>query len=265
MSAVVIEGKLVHYEAIGRGHPTIFIHGWLGSWRYWMYTMEESSIGHRSYALDLWGFGDTDRGGAHYTLDDFVRQIEAFIEDLGMWRVSLVGHALGAAIAIRYASLFPQRVERIMAVSLPLWREQINHRAIVGGGGVWGLFGGYRWHEYEEIAGEVKKANPVAVSLSLDSLISHVENSSFGPETLSALYMPLLLVNGRKDPIIKPFAEAILDRSRYNTRLIEFEESRHFPMLEERNKFNRLLKDFLAAGEDLRSLELKEEWRRRTR
>jgi hypothetical protein len=36
-------------------------------------------------------------------------------------------------------------------------------------------------------------------------------------------------------------------------------------MLEERNKFNRLLKDFLDAGIDLESLTLKEEWQRRFR
>ena len=40
MSAIVIENGLVHYEVIGRGKPVIFLHGWLGSWRYWMGTME---------------------------------------------------------------------------------------------------------------------------------------------------------------------------------------------------------------------------------
>jgi hypothetical protein len=36
-------------------------------------------------------------------------------------------------------------------------------------------------------------------------------------------------------------------------------------MLEERTKFNRLLKSFLEVGDDLDSLELKEEWQRRMR
>jgi hypothetical protein len=36
-------------------------------------------------------------------------------------------------------------------------------------------------------------------------------------------------------------------------------------MLEEQNKFNRLLMEFLEVGEDLNSLELKEEWQRRLR
>jgi pimeloyl-ACP methyl ester carboxylesterase len=261
MSAVLIDGRLVHYEAVGRGKPIVFLHGWLGSWRYWMYTMEESSVGHRSYALDLWGFGDTDAADAQYGLDDFVAQAEAFVEDLGLWRVNLIGHALGAAVAIRFASLFPQRVERVMAVSLPLAGDQINRRALAGGsGGMLGLFGGYRWQEYEEIAGELKKTKPIAISASVDSV-----GAFDWQQTLSMLSMPVLLVNGRKDPIVRPLTEEMLNGSGRNTRLIEFEDSRHFPMLEERSKFNRLLKDFLAAGHDLRSLELREEWRRRTR
>ena len=61
MSAIVIKEGLVHYEVIGRGQPLIFIHGWLGSWRYWVPAMEQMSARHRTYALDLWGFGDSDK------------------------------------------------------------------------------------------------------------------------------------------------------------------------------------------------------------
>jgi hypothetical protein len=52
-----------------------------------------------------------------------------------------------------------------------------------------------------------------------------------------------------------------------NVHLVALEESRHFPMLDEAPKFNRLLSDFLSlkAGEDLANLGLKEEWKRRLR
>ncbi|HET9433568.1 MAG TPA: alpha/beta fold hydrolase, partial [Chitinophagaceae bacterium] len=60
MSALIIDGDVVHYEAFGRGKPVLFIHGWLGSWRYWVPTMQAISDKYRAYALDLWGFGDSD-------------------------------------------------------------------------------------------------------------------------------------------------------------------------------------------------------------
>ena len=259
MSAIVIDGKLVHYETTGRGPAVVFLHGWLGSWRYWMPTMEELAGSRRSYAFDFWGFGDSDRAGAEYHVDDFLRQLEGFLEDLGIWRFSLVGHALGAAVAVRFARLFPQRVERVMAVSLPLSRGVVNHKGLMGGGGMLGRLG-YRWQEHGEIAGEADKTDGQAIPRSVDSLAD-----CDIPEALSTLNMPVLLVYGRRDPFVRPLGEELLNPARYNTRLITFEEARHFPMLEERSKFNRLIKDFFDAGSDLRALELKEEWRRRTR
>jgi hypothetical protein len=48
---------------------------------------------------------------------------------------------------------------------------------------------------------------------------------------------------------------------------VVFEQSGHFPMLDEANKYNRLLNDFLAltSGVSPRQLQLKEEWKRRVR
>jgi pimeloyl-ACP methyl ester carboxylesterase len=59
MSAIFIDGQLAHYEVIGRGKPVLFLHGWVGSWRYWVPTMQTISSTNRTYALDLWGFGDS--------------------------------------------------------------------------------------------------------------------------------------------------------------------------------------------------------------
>ena len=145
-----------------------------------------------------------------------------------------------------------------MAVSLPLSKNAVNRRGLAGTVG-FGPFA-YRWQDYPELAAAVHQPEPLAVSASLDSMDGHdLEHS------LSMLSMPVLLVQGGKDPLVKPIADGLVDPSRYNTRLVQFEESRHFPMIEERSKFFRLMKDFFFAGDDLRSLELKAEWRRRTR
>ena len=74
-----------------------------------------------------------------------------------------------------------------------------------------------------------------------------------------------LAIYGEKDNVVDPTPVRALDGQRANVRSIGLAESRHFPMLEEANKFNRLLKDFLEVGDDLSVLELKEEWKRRTR
>ena len=85
MSAVVIDGGLVHYEAFGRGNPPVlFLHGWIGSWRYWMSTMEAISDKHRTYALDLWGFGDSDKSRPRYDIKDYIALIDNFADNMGI-------------------------------------------------------------------------------------------------------------------------------------------------------------------------------------
>ena len=38
MSALIIDNGRIHYEVIGRGEPVLLVHGWIGSWRYWVPT-----------------------------------------------------------------------------------------------------------------------------------------------------------------------------------------------------------------------------------
>ena len=80
MSAVTIENDLVHYEVLGRGRPVIFVHGWLGSWRYWVPTMQQLSVKYRTYALDLWGFGDSGKDVRRYEFKDQVLLLHEFME-----------------------------------------------------------------------------------------------------------------------------------------------------------------------------------------
>jgi pimeloyl-ACP methyl ester carboxylesterase len=84
---------------------------------------------------------------------------------------------------------------------------------------------------------------------------------------LASVQMPVLLIYGENDPLIRLSSSprGWLDDHKDNVRRIAFESSRHFPMLEEANKFNRLLREFLNVTGNLQTLELKEEWRRRVR
>ena len=112
MSAIIIEHDLVHYEAIGRGRPIVFIHGWVGSWRYWWSTMQAmAALQCRAYAFDLWGFGDSGKRRERYDFESYINLLGDFTEQLGLPSATLVGHSLGAAVALRYACEQPEWVE----------------------------------------------------------------------------------------------------------------------------------------------------------
>ena len=261
MSAIIIDDGLVHFEALGRGNPVIFLHGWLGSWRYWVPVMEELSVEYRAYAFDLWGFGDSDRRNGSYGVESYVQLLDGFIENLGMLHAPLpvVGHGLGAIVAVLWAARNPGRIDRIMAVGMPLVGAAINRRLTTSGAlGLFDKVFNTPPPDFEALRLETFKADEAAIIESVHSVMGLDMQRE-----LQRVDLPALLVYGERDNIVSPdigdaFAKSELVRS------IFLSESRHFPMLDERPRFNRLLRDFLIA-ESLESLSLKEEWRRQTR
>lgn len=123
MSAITIGNDLVHYEVLGRGKPVVFVHSWLGSWRYWIPTISQLGPKYRTYAVDLWGFGDSGKNRDHYHLEGQVALIRAFVEKMGIPKAVFVGHGLGAAILTHYAldPKYSDRVHKLMVISPPLF------------------------------------------------------------------------------------------------------------------------------------------------
>ncbi len=265
MSAVVIDGGLVHYEAFGRGKPVLFLHGWLGSWRYWMPTMEAISDKHRTYALDLWGFGDSDKSKPRYTVNDYVNLVYEFVNNMGIRNAPIIGHALGASVALEYAVTYPGSTKKVMAVSLPVTADCINRKLIdFANNSMMAKMMWWRQITYKEVQKETEKAGEGAIIQSIQSVAkidakTHLQTLSQHDDSI------LLAVYGEKDDVIDPAPTRDLNGTWLNIRQIGLTDSKHFPMLDDASKFNRLLKDFLDVENDLSALELKEEWRRRTR
>lgn len=262
MSALIVDDEVVHYEVLGRGRPLLFVHGWVGSWRYWIPTMQALSAEYRTYAIDLWGFGDSGKAAARYALDGQVALVQRFMDQLGILKAAFVGHGLGAAVVMRFARQFPDLADRAMGVSVPTAAGAISPRLTstpLPGLVEWLLGKG---PTVEPIGREAAKADPAAVEVTARA----VAESDVRAE-MAGLQRPYLVVYGEKDPLIAPPADGWLEGLNGNVHSLGLEDSRHFPMLEEAAKFNRLLADFLAlkSGESLLNLELKEEWRRRVR
>jgi len=262
MSVVTLESEIIHYEVLGRGRPLFFLHGWVGSWRYWVPTMQSASIQYRAYALDLWGYGDTAKRPGNYSLEAQAGLLDSFMETLGIAKIAIVGHGLGAVVGLAFALRFPQFVDRLLLSGLPLGPYSVNPRlrsAPIVELADW-LLG--RLPYTDAARTEAPKADSQAIVASLDGL------QNFNTlEIAQRLALPCLLVYGQNDPAVQAPTAEILDGLPEQSHTILFEQSGHFPMLEEASKFNRLLGDFLtlASGESPRQLQVKEEWKRRIR
>ena len=123
MSAITVDGELVHYEKLGRsGRPVILVHGWLGSWRYWIPVMQNIHMRYRVYALDLFGYGDSGKNPTKYTLQQQVDMLEEFMDQLAIKKAAFIGHGLGAMVLAEFAFRHQtDRVPRAMLISTPLF------------------------------------------------------------------------------------------------------------------------------------------------
>lgn len=263
MSVVILQDEIVHYEVLGRGKPLIFLHGWVGSWRYWIPTMQSASISCRTYALDMWGFGDSAKANNFYALDHQVNLIDLFTQEMGIGKIALIGHGLGAIIALLYTQRYPKFVDRVMAIGLPNGQHAISPRLLTAPPAELAEWLLSRLPESEAARLEAPKADPKAIQNSVANLQS-IDVSRLAHD----LNTPCLLVYGQNDPAV--VSDTLADPTATlpeHIHQIIFEQSGHFPMLDEPSKFHRLLADFLSlsSGISPRQLQLKEEWKRRVR
>ncbi len=259
MSVILIEERITHYETLGRGKPLIFLHGWLGSWRYWMDCMEALSEQYRTHAFDLWGYGDSDKEAGRYDMDTYLGLLESFMDYMGISQAPLIAHSLGAVIAVHFAQKHPERIPKLALVSAPLAESGLNRSALIGNS-LLGRLQRKRQITHESVAQDVARTAPGAVEENLASL----KGFSLTP-LLHELDIPILAVYGRKDGLVDPSQVKTFERSNPKIRGVLMPDSGHFPMLDDTSRFNRLLNDYLATSDDLTHLELKTEWRRRTR
>jgi pimeloyl-ACP methyl ester carboxylesterase len=71
---------------------------------------------YRAVALDLRGFGRSDRPDAGYAIDDFAGDVLATLDALGVGGATLVGHSMGTFVARRAAQLAPDRVANLVLI-----------------------------------------------------------------------------------------------------------------------------------------------------
>jgi 3-oxoadipate enol-lactonase len=109
----------LRYQLAGSGSRTIVLLHELGmSLESWGDIVSELATSYRVLRYDLRGFGLSEKLRGVVTIDDHVDDLRALLDSLGITEpVTLVGGALGGAIALRVAAAQPQRVTAVMALS----------------------------------------------------------------------------------------------------------------------------------------------------
>lgn len=110
----------IHYRSAGDGNtPLLLLHGNFGSWRWWQPVLEQLPPGCRAYAPDLRGCGDSERPGYGHDIDTLTADAQAFAHTVQCLPAHVVGHSLGAAVALQLALDHPTQVRSLTLVAPP--------------------------------------------------------------------------------------------------------------------------------------------------
>lgn len=271
----VMHGHHLSYVDSGRGPAVLFIHGLLGSNRHWEHLIRTLGTEHRVIAPDLFGHGASAKPMGDYSLGAHAATLRDLLEELGIDRVTLVGHSLGGGIALQFCYLFPQRVDRLVLVSsgglgrsvspllrsatlpgaewvLPLIAASWLRGAVEAA--VWTI-GRIGWRASSEArqawSGFTSLADAESRRAFLATTRAVVDP---GGQTVTALdHLPLpvdiptLIVWGTRDRMIPASHATRAHQVIAGSRLELFEGAGHFPHLDDPERFAQVIEAFIAA------------------
>jgi pimeloyl-ACP methyl ester carboxylesterase len=110
-------GRISTFEA-GSGEPLVLIHGLGATKAEFLPTVPALAPHFRTIAIDLPGFGDSDKPfPAKYDARFFARWVEALLDALGLEHTHLLGHSMGGRVALEVGMRTPKRIDRLVLMT----------------------------------------------------------------------------------------------------------------------------------------------------
>jgi cis-3-alkyl-4-acyloxetan-2-one decarboxylase len=120
-----LQHYLLNYDQAGSGPPIVLLHGMAASRRYWEGLIPDLSKSHRVIAIDLLGFGLSPKPkNVTYNSETHINAILDTLNHLGITGpFILVGHSMGALLALKFARRYPEKVNKLTLVSMPIYKS----------------------------------------------------------------------------------------------------------------------------------------------
>ena len=267
MSVVELNGAEIAYEVRGSGPALTLIHEGIADRRMWRETLPVLEPDFTVVTYDQRGFGDSSLPSGPAT---YIDDLRALLDHLGLERTTLVGASLGGRVALEFALLRPERVDRLALVAAGLadwdWADDVKR------------FGEEEEEAYE--SGDLDRAvelnlklwvdgprrGPDAVDPAMRAFVGEMQRRVFeiplpdpqptsappldppARERLGDITIPTLIVIGDADVHdIKQIAD-VLAEGIPGARKVTLPDTAHMIPLERPQEFNRILQDFLQTS-----------------
>ena len=252
--------------AVVAAKPTVvLVHGFASALDVWGAVAPVLARTHRVIALDLKGFGWTDRPEGDYSPEAQAKLVLHLLDQRGVTRAAMVGHSWGSSVVFAASLQAPERVSRIALYDAWVYEDQLPtffHWARAEGVGeaLFGLYYKQRIDERMALAFFDKKYVTEQLVESVDEAIERPgtvaaalaavrgQDYSDAERRYRGIDKPTLLMWGREDLVTPLKYGERLVRDLPNARLVTYPRCGHFPMIEALTSSNRELVAFLAES-----------------
>ncbi|MBK1986994.1 alpha/beta fold hydrolase [Sphaerospermopsis aphanizomenoides BCCUSP55] len=261
--------------------PLILLHGFGASIGHWRHNLEVLSEYNTVYALDMLGFGASEKASVNYSVELWVEQVYEFWQAFIRQPVILVGNSTGSLITLVAAAVHPEMVKGIVMMSLPdptLEQEAIPtflHPVVSGiksvvasplflkplfkflrRPGVLRRWASLAYASREAITDELIEilAGPPQDRGSTRAFIALFKASigvDFSPSVkkiLPNLTIPILLIWGQKDRFVPPVLASEFARYNEKLELLYLEDVGHCPHDESPEQVNKVILNWIQRN-----------------
>ena len=275
VGVAVLHGHRVSYRTAGEGPVILLIHGITGDSRQWTQIIPQLADRYTVVAPDLLGHGESAKPRGDYSLGAYAVSLRDLLIVLGHRRATVVGHSLGGGIAMQFSYEYPVFCERLVlvdsgglgpevhpllrAASLPgaeLLLPLIAHSRLRAVGDAIGQalerLGLELGHDLAEMMrGYASLSDTEARRAFLHTVRAVIDLSGQRVSATDRLYLaqmiPTLIVWGRRDPLLPIEHATVAHRGIPGSRLEIFDDTGHFPQLDQPGRFARVLIDFIES------------------
>ncbi|WP_423363825.1 alpha/beta fold hydrolase [Mycoplasma sp. P36-A1] len=249
---VTIDNMIINYEEIGHGQPVILMHGW-GQNLEMMYSIVAGlKDQYHVYNIDLPGFGHSDEPSKAYTIDDYTNFLEEFVKINNIDNPIIIGHSFGCRIAIKYAARKNPVKEMVLtgAAGLidkktPLYYFRVyTYKFFKIFKNV--PFIKYYIQEAMDNAGseDYKNSSPVMKGILKNAVNEDLESY------LGKITCPVLLIFGSNDDATPVWMAKVMEDKMHNATLKIYQNATHYAYLENIDRFNKDMLEFLGKEDD---------------
>lgn len=260
--------------------PLILLHGFGASIGHWRHNISELAQHHTVYALDMLGFGASEKAAAPYDAAFWVEQVYEFWQTFIQQPVVLVGNSIGSLICLAAAAKYPEMVQGVVMLSLPdpSVREEMVPKAlrpvvaaiegfftspwllkplfrIVSRPGIVRPWAAIAYASRDVVTDElidilVGPAQDRGSAQAFCAILKSMTSVKFGPPVktlLPQLQIPMLLVWGQQDRMIPTYLAQEFAAHNSNLQLVELDNAGHCPHDERPEEVNQLILEWIES------------------